>query len=136
MMTVNPIVKIICRDDARLLKDAQDSFDRILRRESQEQDDIIEELSKKIALLDKYQSLFWYFNKSNLHTISDAVIVEFILNYGTLDAVKELFTVLGTDAVAKEFNSGIQKSRNNYFPQVQHFFNLYFSRNVPEYPFN
>ena len=90
----------------------------------------------KIALLDKYQSLFWYFDKSNLHTISDAVMVEFILNYGSLEAVKELFTVLGTDTVAKEFSSSIHKTRNNYFPQVQHFFNLYFSKNVPEYPFS
>ena len=46
----------------------------------------------KIELLDKYQSIFWYFDKSNLHTISDAVMVEFILNYGSLEAVKKLFT--------------------------------------------
>ena len=45
----------------------------------------------KIELLDKYQSIFWYFDKSNLHTISDAGMVEFILNYGSLEAVKELF---------------------------------------------
>ena len=90
----------------------------------------------KTALLDKYQSLFWYFDKSNLHTISDAVMVEFILNYGSLEAVKELLTVLGTEGVAKEFSKSIQKNRHNYFPQVQHFFNLYFSKNVPEYPFN
>ena len=90
----------------------------------------------KTALLDKYQSLFWYFDKSNLHTISDAVMVEFILNYGSLEAVKELLTVLGAEGVAKEFSKSIQKNRHNYFPQVQHFFNLYFSKNVPEYPFN
>ena len=90
----------------------------------------------KTALLDKYQSLFWYFDKTNLHTISDAVMVEFILNYGSLEAVKELFDVLGTDKVAKEFSTSIQKNRHNYFPQVQHFFNLYFTKNVPEYPFN
>ena len=90
----------------------------------------------KTTFLDKYQSLFWYFDKSNLHTISDAVIVEFILNYGSLEAVKELLTVLGTDTVAKEFSKAIQKNRHNYFPQVQHFFNLYFTENVSEYPFN
>ena len=45
-------------------------------------------------------------------------------------------SVLGTEGVAKEFSKSIQKNRHNYFPQVQHFFNLYFSKNVPEYPFS
>ena len=43
---------------------------------------------------------------------------------------------IGAEGVAKEFSKSIQKNRHNYFPQVQHFFNLYFSKNVPEYPFN
>ena len=33
-----------------------------------------------------------FYKKTLLHTISDAVMVEFILNYGSLEAVKKLFT--------------------------------------------
>lgn len=86
-------------------------------------------------LLKKYQHLFWYFDKTKLNTISDTVIVEFILNYGDIAALHDLFETLGIKNAAKEFAHSIENKRNNYPPIVTNFFNLYFSKNVPEYPF-
>ncbi|MFN3315969.1 MAG: hypothetical protein ACK40K_04090 [Raineya sp.] len=86
-------------------------------------------------LIEKHKFLFWYMDKSKIHTISDAVVVEFILNYGDIQAVKDLLEVLGKEQVARIFAESIKKPRNNYFPQVKNFFHLYFQKNVPEYPF-
>lgn len=92
-------------------------------------------MENRSAFIANYQQLFWYFDKSKLDSISDAVLVEFILNYGDLEAVKRLFEVLGKENVAKEFSKTIQNNRTNYFPQVSNFFNLYFRKYVPQYPF-
>jgi hypothetical protein len=92
-------------------------------------------MNNRNTFIADYQQLFWYFDKSKLDSISDAVLVEFILNYGDLEAVKRLFEVLGKEKVAKEFAKAIRNNRNNYFPQVSNFFNLYFRKYVPQYPF-
>jgi len=89
----------------------------------------------KEQLINKYAHLFWYINKADLHHISNVVLVEFILNYGSLEAVQDVFLALGKENVAKEFVHSLQTKRNNYFPQVKHFFDLYFKKNVPQYPF-
>lgn len=89
----------------------------------------------KAEFIDNNQHLFWYIKKDALHNISDAVLVEFILNYGNMQAVKDLFAIMGETAVAKEFSKAIKANRSNYFPQVQNYFNLYFKEYVPQYPF-
>ena len=89
----------------------------------------------KQDLVNNYQHLFWYIKKEELINISDNVLVEFILNYGSMQAVKDLLETLGKEQVAKEFSVAIKRNRDNYFPQVKHFFNLYFKKNVPKYPF-
>jgi hypothetical protein len=86
-------------------------------------------------LIEKNSSIFWYFDKSKLSEMSDAVLVEFILNYGDLEAVKELFSTLGKEKAAQIFAQSIKSKRDNYLPLVKNFFDLYFKRNVPEYPF-
>ncbi len=86
-------------------------------------------------MIEKYQVLFWYFDKNKLNDMSDSVLVEFILNYGDMQAVKDIFVTLGEERVAKIFAHSINNKRNNYFPQVRNFFDLYFKKNVPEYPF-
>ncbi len=90
---------------------------------------------EKQQFIEKYQHLFWYFDKSKLSEISNTVLVEFILNYGDMIALKELFDMLGREQVAKEFAMAVKKERDNYFPQVKNFFNLYFTKYVPAYPF-
>ncbi len=87
------------------------------------------------SLIEENKLLFWYFDKTQLNVMSDSVLVEFILNYGTIQDVKALFEVLGKENVAREFGSKIKNERNNYFPMVRNFFDLYFRKNVPKYPF-
>ncbi|MCC5946012.1 MAG: hypothetical protein JJT94_13865 [Bernardetiaceae bacterium] len=85
--------------------------------------------------IEKYKHLFWYLDKQKLTQISDAVLVEFILNYGDLTSVKELIAVFGIEKVAQDFANSVRNKRHNYFPQVKNFFELYFQKHVPQYPF-
>lgn len=87
----------------------------------------------KTELIQKYSSLFWYFDKSKIEDISDDVLVEFILNYGDLEAVRELFKTLEINKVAQIFKNKAYSERSNYFPQVKNYFNLVFQKHVPEY---
>ena len=77
------------------------------------------------------ENLFWYIRKDKLEDISHDVLVEFILNYGSSDAVKKLFTLLGVDDAAEIFyQHNIPGKRTNYLPLTIHYFNLYFKRHA------
>ena len=81
--------------------------------------------------LQKYRDLFWHFDKSKLDLLSHDVVVEYILNYGDDDAVKELFALLGTKYVGEIFKKNTQnRKRKNYLPIVENFFNYYFNKHV------
>jgi hypothetical protein len=87
-----------------------------------------------VTFVRKNKSLFWYTPEEKLDQISPAFLTETILNYGSLDDVRELFRLVGIKKVADIFFESIQKSerrRNNYFPDVENFFSLYFKKYVP-----
>ena len=56
--------------------------------------------------------------------------METILNYGDLDAVRQLFNKVGMKTVADIFFRQTNRSRVNYFPQVANFFTIYFNRHA------
>ncbi|MDX1903379.1 MAG: hypothetical protein SFU27_04400 [Thermonemataceae bacterium] len=86
-------------------------------------------------IIEKNKHLFWYFDKKKLDKITKPILIEFILNYGDMTALRELLETLGKEEVAREFAKAIKNDRHNYFPQVKNFFHLYFQRYVPQYPF-
>ena len=59
-------------------------------------------------IIDKHKNLFWYTPDDKKHDISDALLVERILNDGTLDDCRELIQVLGGKRVAEVFFSPLQ----------------------------
>ena len=62
------------------------------------------------AYIKKHSSLFWYIPEDKKEDISHEVLVEFILNYGSMDDVKELFRIMGIKKVAEFF---FQSLNNN-----------------------
>ena len=46
-------------------------------------------------LIEKNKALFWYTPEAEKQKISDALLVETFLNYGTLDDYRDLISVLG-----------------------------------------
>ncbi|MBW7867493.1 MAG: hypothetical protein H3C31_04110 [Brumimicrobium sp.] len=90
------------------------------------------ETSEKIHdFLIRNRDLFWHFDKSKLDTLPLDVIVEYILNYGSQDDVKELISIFGIKKVSETFFKNTKgRQRTNYFPEVSNFFTLYFNRNA------
>jgi len=79
--------------------------------------------------------LFWSVAEDKLSGISDELLVEAVLNYGSLDDVRGLIRLLGLPTTAAVFyKTTANRARHNYFPEVAHFFNLYFNRHAPGNP--
>ena len=87
-----------------------------------------EELEQYII---KHKNLFWYTPKSILNTVSNSFLVETVLNYGDMDAVKNLFKIMGIKNVAKVFYDDInlsERRKNNYQELTINYFSLLFNR--------
>ena len=82
--------------------------------------------------IKKRKYLVWWVKDYN--KLGPESIVEATLNYGDWDDVKALNKILGIKKVAKIFRAKSPKSkmgRTNYFPEVTHYFNLYFNKYAP-----
>ncbi len=74
-------------------------------------------------------ALFWHLQEEKKEEVSREVLVETILNYGSLQAVKQLLVLLGIGETAKIFFNSIAKSnrrKNNYHELVINYFTLFF----------
>jgi len=86
----------------------------------------------KEAYIRHRRPLFWSVSDDKLPNISDELLVETVLNFGTLDDVRELIQLLGLPRTAAIFyKTAVNRSRHNYFPEVANFFRLYFNRHAP-----
>lgn len=75
-------------------------------------------------IIDKHKSLFWYTPEDEKQNISDELLVERIFNDGTLEDCRELIQALGGKRVAEVFFSAKGRQKNNYYPEIYHFFSL------------
>ena len=75
-------------------------------------------------IIDKHKDLFWYTPEDQKSQISDALLVERILNDGTLDDYRELVSALGGKRVAEVFFSATGRQKQNYYPEIYNFFSL------------
>lgn len=74
--------------------------------------------------IDKHSALFWYTPQAKKHEISDGLLVETILNYGTLADYKELLSMMGEKNVASVFFSMKERQKMNFYPEIYHYFSL------------
>ena len=75
-------------------------------------------------IIAKHKNLFWYTPEAKKQDISDALLVERILNDGTLDDYRELVNTLGGKRVAEVFFSATGRQKQNYYPEISPFFSL------------
>ena len=83
------------------------------------------------AFIREHSSLFWYIPEDKKEDISHDILVEFILNYGDLDAVRRMLKILGTEHVAKVFFDTInlsERRKGNYHELTLNFFSLFFRK--------
>ena len=85
----------------------------------------------KEAYIQRRRPLFWSVGDDKLPDITDELLVATILNFGTLDDVRELIQLLGLQQTAAIFyKTTLNRPRHNYFPEVANFFRLYFHRHA------
>ena len=76
-------------------------------------------------------SLFWYTPEDKGEKVTDELLVEVMLNYGTLDQIKQLFELMGLRTVAEIFVYSInlsERRRNNYHELTVNYFTMFFNR--------
>jgi len=81
--------------------------------------------------IDDHQHLFWYSPAPKSETVSDELLVEMVLNYGSMDDLRALFAVMSIKSVAKIFFDSIGKSerrKRNYHELTLNYFTLLFNR--------
>jgi len=91
--------------------------------------------SNRSKELKKYiedrQNLFWHSPSPKCETVSDELLVEIILNYGSINDVRELFKIMSINNAANIFFNSINKSdrrKGNYHELTINYFTLYFNR--------
>jgi hypothetical protein len=76
--------------------------------------------------IKKRPYLVWYVR--DLGKLSEASIVEHVLNYGDWNDVQEMIKVMGIKKAARIFREKSRQKRCNYDPQVKNYFRLYFKK--------
>ena len=82
------------------------------------------------AFIKEHEYLFWYTPEEKKENISVELIVETILNYGDLNSIKKLFSILGIKETSKIFFEAEGRKKLNYFPEIYNYFSLFFKRNA------
>ena len=75
--------------------------------------------------IDCHQELFWYTPSPKSEKVSDDLLVETILNYGTMGDVRELFDVMGIKKVTRIFSCFTDRKKLNIFPEAHNYFELF-----------
>jgi len=86
------------------------------------------------AFIRQHSSLFWYTPEDKKEDISEEFLVETILNYGDLNSVKDLISLMGISKISKIFFDSIGKSerrKGNYHELTQNYFTLLFKPYAP-----
>jgi len=86
------------------------------------------------AFIRQHSSLFWYIPEDKKEDISPDVLVEFILNYGDMDAVKGLFSIYGIDKIAEIFFNSMnlsERRKGNYYELTLNYFTILFNKYAP-----
>ncbi len=79
----------------------------------------------------EHSNLFWFTPEEQKGKISKEVLVETILNYGDLAAIKQMMKLLGVRKSAQIFFDSINKSdrrKGNYHELTVNYFTLFFNR--------
>ena len=82
------------------------------------------------TFIRQHSDLFWSIPEDKKEDISEAVLVEYILNYGSLADCRELIRLMGVKQVAGVFRKAKGRQKMNYFPEIYNFFSLYFARHA------
>lgn len=77
-----------------------------------------------------HSKLFWYTPEEKKEEISLELLLETILNYGSLKDSLQLIKMIGTEESLRILTMAEGRKKMNYYPEIFNFFTLYLSRNA------
>ncbi len=77
-----------------------------------------------------HSNLFWYTPEEKKTSVSAELLVETILNYGTLSDFKKMEQLMGLKVIADIFFNMEGRKKMNYFPEIYNLFYLYLKKNA------
>ncbi len=80
------------------------------------------------TFIREHKTIFWYTPEDKKEDISPELLIETILNYGTMSEIKSLIRIMGIQEVSRIFFSASERKKLNYYPEIYNFFTLVFSR--------
>jgi hypothetical protein len=81
--------------------------------------------------IQEHQALFWYSPEDKRETVSDELLVETLINYGTWEDIRKLFDAMGIETAASVFRGMKGRKSLNIYPELRNYFELYFDKYVP-----
>ena len=76
----------------------------------------------------KHSNLFWYIPEEKKEEISHELLLETILNYGTLEDCLQLFKLIGPKKALSLLSNMKGRKKGNFFPEIYNFFLLYLTK--------
>ncbi len=80
--------------------------------------------------IKEHSNLFWYTPKDKKENISLELLMETILNYGSLSDCLRLFELIGNDTALKILQKAEGRKKMNYYPEIYNFFKIYLTKNA------
>ena len=80
------------------------------------------------AFIRKHSPLFWYIPEDKKTEVSDELLIETILNHGTLQDFNELKSLMGEEYLSSIFLGLRGRKKMNYYPEIYNLFYLYFTK--------
>lgn len=75
-------------------------------------------------------ALFWYIPKENREEISYDLLLESVLNYGTLKDCLKILRLIGFKESYQILQGAKGRKKGNYYPEIYNFFTLFLSKNA------
>ena len=80
--------------------------------------------------IHEHRDLFWYTPEGKKEEISLELLLETILNYGSLKDSLQLIKMIGTEKTLRILQGAKGRKKMNYYPEIYNFFTLYLRRNA------
>ena len=80
--------------------------------------------------IKEHKELFWYTPEEKKEEVSLELLLETILNYGSMKDSLQLIKMIGPDKTLRILQSVTGRKKMNYYPEIYNFFKLYLSRNA------
>ena len=77
-----------------------------------------------------HSNLFWYTPEEKKEQISIELLLETILNYGTLRDSLLLLSLIGNNKALEILNKAVGRKKMNYYPEIYNYFMLYLNRHA------